>query len=574
MQSSGNSAGAGSTRSHGELSHGASTGRPPSIQRVLVANRGEIAVRVMRTCIDLGIETVAVFSDADRLAPHVLMADYAVPIGPPAARESYLVIDKILAACRETGADAVHPGYGFLSENDAFAEACAEAGICFIGPPASAMRTMGSKTRARAAMEGAAVPVVPGDGGPSGLGFATATAALAAAERIGFPVLIKASAGGGGKGMRLVDDEESFVAAFDGARREAASSFGDDTVYLEKAIVRGRHIEIQVFADTHGNVVHLGERDCSLQRRHQKVIEEAPSPVVSEDLRQRMGASAVGAAKACDYLGAGTVEFLLDANGEDYYFLEMNTRLQVEHPVTEAIYEVDLVAWQIAVAEGRALPLSQAELDGRRRGAAVECRIYAEHPVHFMPSPGRISHLRTPAGPGVRDDSGVYEGCEISPHYDPMVSKLVTWAPDRAQALARMARALREYVVCGIHTNLPFHHRMMRHPAVIQGDYDTGFIERERNALWAPQESHDEESNEEGRNDGPTNDGAAQGAVSREEEAGAIAAAIDQAERTSSAIPVSQSPSSLGGQIGGGAGVGRGISAWRSAGAGWLKRGG
>ncbi|MCA9678788.1 MAG: acetyl-CoA carboxylase biotin carboxylase subunit, partial [Myxococcales bacterium] len=452
------------------------------IRRVLVANRGEIAVRVMRTCRERGLETVAVFSDADRLAPHVQLADHAVHIGPPAARDSYLRVDKIIDAARATGADAIHPGYGFLSEKEELVEACAAAGITFIGPPAEAMRLMGNKTRARETVAAAGAPVVPGDNGPGGKGFPSTEAALAAARKVGFPVLIKAAAGGGGKGMRLVASEAEFPAAFDGARREAGGAFGDDTVYIERAIIQPRHIEIQVFADGHGNVVHLGERDCSIQRRHQKVIEEAPSPVVSAELRARMGASAIAATRAVDYLGAGTVEFLLSADGE-YFFLEMNTRLQVEHPVTEMIYGLDLVAWQLDVAEGRPLPLTQAELDARRRGHAVECRIYAEDPVRFLPSPGRISHLRTPDGPYVRNDAGCYEGAEIPVHYDPMISKLVVWGEDRAAAVARMRRALDEYVVRGIETNLPFHRLCVRHPSFLEGAYDTGFIGREHAAL-------------------------------------------------------------------------------------------
>jgi acetyl-CoA carboxylase, biotin carboxylase subunit len=458
----------------------ADTRRP--IRRVLIANRGEIAVRVIRTCKERGIETVAIFSDADRLAPHVLFADRAVHIGPSPARESYLVIDKILAACRESGADAVHPGYGFLSENDAFAQACESEGIVFIGPSSASMRMMGSKTEARATMMAAGVPVVPGDNGPHGAGFPDAQAALDAARRIGFPVLIKASAGGGGKGMRLVADESELGAAFESARREAKGAFGNDTVYLEKAIIRPRHIEIQVFADTHGSTVHLGERDCSIQRRHQKVIEEAPSPVVDEDLRRRMGAAAVGAARACTYVGAGTVEFLL-ANDGSYYFLEMNTRLQVEHPVTEEIYGIDLVGWQLDAARGEPLPLTQAALDARRRGHAIECRVYAEDSLRFLPSPGVITHLREPSGPGVRNDSGVYEGCEITPHYDPMVSKLITWGSDRDQALARMRRALDEYAIRGIQCNLAFHRRILRHPGFCAGVYDTAFCDREHQAL-------------------------------------------------------------------------------------------
>jgi acetyl-CoA carboxylase biotin carboxylase subunit len=454
----------------------------PSIRRVLVANRGEIAVRVMRTCKERGIETVAVYSDVDRLAPHVLIADYAVEIGPAPAAQSYLVIDKILAACRATGADAVHPGYGFLSENEDFAEACAAAGIVFIGPSADAMRKMGSKTEARKTVSAAGTPVVPGDNGPTGDGFPTADLALAAAKKIGFPVLIKAAAGGGGKGMRLVAGEAELAAAFEGARREATSAFGDGTVYLEKAIERPRHIEIQVFGDHHGNLVHLGERDCSVQRRHQKVIEEAPSPVVSAELRARMGAAAIAAARAVAYVGAGTCEFLLGADG-GFYFLEMNTRLQVEHPITEMIYGLALVSWQLDVAEGRPLPLTQPELDARRKGHAIECRVYAEDPVKFLPSPGTITHLRVPDGPYVRNDSGCYEGAEIPVHYDPMIGKLVVWGEDRARALARMRRALDEYQVRGIETNLAFHRRCVRQAAFLAGDYDTSFIARHAKEL-------------------------------------------------------------------------------------------
>jgi acetyl-CoA carboxylase biotin carboxylase subunit len=446
-------------------------------RRVLVANRGEIAVRVMRTCRERGLETVAVYSDVDRLAPHVQLADAAVRLGPAPAAQSYLVIDKIIAACKQTGADAVHPGYGFLSENEDFAEACAAAGITFIGPSADAMRKMGSKTEARKTVMAAGAPVVPGDNGPDGDGFPNAEVALVAAKKIGFPVLIKAAAGGGGKGMRLVASEQDFASAFDGARREATAAFGDGTVYLEKAIERPRHIEIQVFGDTHGNIVYLGERDCSIQRRHQKVIEEAPSPVVSAELRARMGQAAVAAARAVKYVGAGTCEFLLGADG-GFYFLEMNTRLQVEHPVTEMIYGVDLVAWQLDVAEGKPLPMRQEELDARRRGHAIECRVYAEDPVKFLPSPGKITHLRVPDGPYVRNDSGCYEGAEIPVHYDPMISKLVVWGEDRKAALQRMRRALDEYAVRGIETNLAFHRRCSRHPAFVAGDYDTGFIGR------------------------------------------------------------------------------------------------
>jgi len=452
------------------------------IRRVLVANRGEIAVRVMRTCRERGLSTVAVYSEADRLAPHVQLADLAVPIGPAPASQSYLVIDKILDACRVTGADAVHPGYGFLSENEEFADGCLAAGITFIGPSAEAMRRMGSKTEARKTVAAAGTPVVPGDNGPDGNGFPTGEAARVAAKKIGYPVLLKAAAGGGGKGMRLVHADADLIAAFEGARREAINAFGDGTVYLEKAIQRPRHIEIQIFGDSQGNLVHLGERDCSIQRRHQKVIEESPSPVVTPELRARMGTAAIAAARAVDYVGAGTCEFLLGSDG-GFYFLEMNTRLQVEHPVTEMIYGLDLVAWQLDVAEGKSLPLTQAELDARRRGHAVECRIYAEDPVKFLPSPGRITHLRVPDGPYIRNDSGCYEGAEIPVHYDPMISKLVVWGDDRARAVARMRRALDEYQVRGIETNLAFHRRCLQHAAFIAGDYDTGYIGRHAGEL-------------------------------------------------------------------------------------------
>jgi acetyl-CoA carboxylase biotin carboxylase subunit len=464
-----------------------STVRP--IRRVLIANRGEIAVRVMRTCKERGLETVAVYSDVDRLAPHVQIADHAVGIGPAPAAQSYLVIDKILAACRASGADAVHPGYGFLSENEDFADACTAAGITFIGPSADAMRKMGSKTEARKTVSAAGTPVVPGDNGPTGDGFPSAELALVSARKIGFPVLIKAAAGGGGKGMRLVASEAELTPAFEGAVREATAAFGDGTVYLEKAIERPRHIEIQVFGDHHGNIVHLGERDCSIQRRHQKVVEESPSPVVSAELRAKMGAAAIAAARAVSYVGAGTCEFLLGADG-GFYFLEMNTRLQVEHPVTEMIYGLDLVSWQLDVAEGRPLPLTQAELDARRRGHAIECRVYAEDPVKFLPSPGKITHLRVPDGPYVRNDSGCYEGAEIPVHYDPMISKLVVWGEDRARALGRMRRALDEYQVRGIETNLAFHRRCVRQAQFIAGDYDTSFIGRHAHEL-APRAAGD-----------------------------------------------------------------------------------
>jgi acetyl-CoA carboxylase, biotin carboxylase subunit len=458
---------------------------PRKIQRVLVANRGEIAVRVMRTCRELGIETVAVYSDADRGAVHTRYADRAIHIGPPAARESYLDIDKILAACRTAGADAVHPGYGFLSENEDFADAVEHAGLTFIGPTGDAMRKMGDKTSARATVTAAGVPVVPGNNGPDGRGFPAVEQALAAAQEIGFPVMLKAAAGGGGKGMRLVESDARFTAAFDGARREAKAAFGDDAVYLEKAIIRPRHVEIQVFADTLGHTIHLGERDCSIQRRHQKVVEESPSPAVTPEIRAAMGEVAVKAARSCGYRGAGTCEFLLGGDGS-FYFLEMNTRLQVEHPVTELIYGLDLVEWQLLVAEGKPLPLTQEQADARRRGAAIECRVYAEDPIRFLPSPGTITSLRVPAGPYVRDDSGVVAGSQITVHYDPLISKLIAWGEDRPRALARMRRALDEYRVGGIKHNLPFHRRLVRHPLFLAGEFDTGFIDREKTILLAP----------------------------------------------------------------------------------------
>ncbi len=454
---------------------------PRPIRKILIANRGEIACRVIRACREMQIATVAVFSDADRDGVHVRSADEAVPIGPAPARDSYLRAEKILEAARLTGADAIHPGYGFLSENAEFAEACAAAGVIFIGPPASAIRAMGGKTAARQRMQAAGVPVVPGDNGKDGRGFASLAEARAAAARIGYPVMLKAAAGGGGRGMRLVDEEAKLEAALSGAQREAKAAFGDDTIYLEKAVVRARHIEIQVFGDQHGNAVHLYERDCSVQRRNQKVIEEAPSPAIDDGLRAAMGEVAVRAAKSVGYVGAGTIEMLFDASARSFYFLEMNTRLQVEHPVTELITGVDLVRWQIQVAGGAPLPLAQDQIP--RRGAAIECRVYAEDPVKFLPSPGTITSLRVPAGPGVRDDSGVVAGSVISVYYDPMISKLCAWAADRPAAIDRMRRALDEYHVGGIRTNLPFHRRVMRHPAFIAGDYDTGFIERHKAAL-------------------------------------------------------------------------------------------
>jgi len=440
-------------------------------KKVLIANRGEIAVRVIRACREMGIASIAVFSEVDRAALHVSKADEAYPIGAAAARESYLNIGKIIDVARRSGAEAIHPGYGFLSENAQFARACVEAGIKFIGPPASAMELMGSKTRARTAMQTAGVPMVPG----SARGLTLAEAETLAAK-MGFPVMIKAAAGGGGKGMRLVRSAADLKPSFETAQSEALRAFNDDEVYLEKFIENPRHIEIQVLGDEHGNVVYLGERECSVQRRHQKVIEEAPSAVVDEDLRRRMGSVAVQAAKSAGYTNAGTVEFLVDA-GRNFYFLEMNTRLQVEHPVTELVTGLDLVHLQLRIAAGEKLPFNQEDV--ALRGHAVECRIYAEDPENnFFPSPGRITRLLRPSGPGVREDSGVYEGWTVPLDYDPMLSKLIVYASDRGSAIARMRRALDEYFIGGIKSNLPLFRPILEHPDFAAARIDTGFLDR------------------------------------------------------------------------------------------------
>jgi len=440
-------------------------------KKVLIANRGEIAVRVIRACRELDISPVAVFSDVDRAALHVSQADEAYPIGPAAARESYLNAARILDAARLSGADAIHPGYGFLSENAAFARACTDAGFKFIGPPASAMDLMGSKTRARQAMHAAGVPMVPGSA--KGLSLAEAEKL---AEEIGFPVMIKASAGGGGKGMRLVRAAPALRSAFETAQSEALRAFNNPELYLEKLIENPRHIEIQVLGDEHGNMIYLGERECSVQRRHQKVIEEAPSAVVDEELRCRMGTVAVQAARSAGYTNAGTVEFLVDQQ-LNFYFLEMNTRLQVEHPVTELVTGFDLVHLQLRIASGEMLELRQEDI--KLRGHALECRIYAEDPDNnFFPSPGKISRLLRPSGPGVREDSGVYEGWTVPLDYDPMLSKLIVHGPDRPAALARMRRALDEYFVAGIKTNLALFRRVLEHPDFQAARIDTGFLDR------------------------------------------------------------------------------------------------
>jgi acetyl-CoA carboxylase biotin carboxylase subunit len=447
------------------------------LRKILIANRGEIAVRIARACRELDIASVAVYSEADRAALHVRMADEAVAIGPAPSRESYLRIDRVLEAARRSGADAIHPGYGFLAEYADFARACEEAGIVFIGPRSETIALMGEKTSARRLAVEAGVPVVPGTLEPlDDLGRLRAEA-----ERIGLPVMLKAAAGGGGKGLRLVTEGSALAPAAERARSEALSAFGDGRLYLEKALVRPHHIEIQVLADHHGHTVHVFERECSIQRRHQKVIEESPSPFVTEELRARMGALAVALAQKAGYRNAGTLEFLVDAE-RNPYFLEMNTRLQVEHPVTEMVTGLDLVKLQIRIAQGEELPFGQGDL--RQRGHAIECRVYAEDPAQgFLPSPGRIVALRPPSGPGVRDDSGVYEGADVPIHYDPLISKLVAWGADRPEAMARMRRAVSEYAVLGITTTLPFFDRVLRHPAFVAGDVDTGFIERHRGEL-------------------------------------------------------------------------------------------
>ena len=444
-------------------------------KKVLVANRGEIAVRVIRTLREMGIGAVAIHSDVDRAALHVRLADEAYRVGPPAASESYLRIDKIIDVARKSGCEAIHPGYGFLSENPELPEACERAGLVFIGPPASAMRKMGSKPSARSVMEAAGVPIVPG------AMCDTTEEARLAASRIGYPVMLKAASGGGGKGMRLVSEEGEMAQSWERARSEARKFFGDDTVYIEKAIVRPRHVEIQVLGDREGNLVHVFERDCSIQRRNQKVVEETPSPAASRALVEEMGRIAVRGAKAVGYFSAGTFEFLLAEDGS-FYFLEMNTRLQVEHPVTELISGLDLVREMVLVAEGHELGFAQESLVAR--GAAMECRVYAEDPSGgFLPSPGTIERLVVPSGPGVRDDGGAYPGCTISSFYDPLISKLSVWAPTRERAMARMRRALSEYIVTGIRTNLAFHQKLFEHPDFVAGRYDTGFLDRHRDVL-------------------------------------------------------------------------------------------
>ena len=441
-------------------------------KKILIANRGEIAVRVIRACHEMGIAAVAVYSEVDRAALHVRKADEAYPIGAAGAAESYLNIGKILDVARQSGAEAIHPGYGFLSENARFAQACVDVGVKFIGPKVAAMNAMGSKTRARQAMERAGVPFVPG----TSRGLESIEVAEEVAARVGYPVMLKAAAGGGGKGMRLVHTPDQLKSSLDAARSEAERSFGDSEVYIEKAILNPRHIEMQILADEHGNTLYLGERECSLQRRHQKVLEEAPSPIVDLDMRRRMGEVAVRVARAANYTNAGTVEFLVDQQ-KNFYFLEMNTRLQVEHPVTELVTGLDLVHLQIRIAAGEKLPLRQEDV--QIRGHAMECRIYAEDPDNnYFPSPGKITLLLEPSGPGIRTDSGMYEGWTVPMDYDPLLAKLIGYGSDREQAIARLTRALDEYFVGGIKTNIALFRRILADPDFRAGKLDTGFLDR------------------------------------------------------------------------------------------------
>jgi acetyl-CoA carboxylase, biotin carboxylase subunit len=448
------------------------------MNRILIANRGEIALRIIRACHEEGLEAVAVYSSADRAAPHVRAADHAVAIGPAAPAQSYLSIERLIDAAKKSGAQAIHPGYGFLAERAAFAEAVERAGLVFVGPPPSAIRAMGDKTEARRRMQEAGVPIVPGASAQS----EDPKAARSAADEIGYPVMVKAAAGGGGKGMRVVREAAALASALEAARSEALKAFGDGTVYFEKFIERPRHVEIQVLADRE-RTVHLGERECSVQRRHQKLVEEAPSIAVSPELRERMGAAAVAAAKAVGYRSAGTCEFLLLPDGS-FYFLEMNTRIQVEHPVTELVYGVDLVREQLRIARGEPMRVPQGTLSPR--GWALECRITSEDSANgFLPSTGKIDYLRPPAGPGIRWDSGIEVGDEVTLYYDSMLAKLIVWAPDRLQALARMTRALGELVITGVATNQGFHRRLMADPAFARGEIDIQFLER-RSDLTGP----------------------------------------------------------------------------------------
>jgi propionyl-CoA carboxylase alpha chain len=460
----------------------------PEIHKILVANRGEIALRVMRSAREMGIKTVAVYSDADREALHVRYADEAVHIGPPASSESYLRMDKIIQAAKDTGADAIHPGYGFLSENEDFAKLVETEGMIFIGPSAAAIELMGSKLAAKAAVAKFNVPLVPGTSEP----ISNVEDAKKIADQIGYPILIKASAGGGGKGMRVVDHEGAFHEQMERAVSEATSAFGDGSVFIEKYVTQPRHIEFQIFGDQHGNIVHLFERECSIQRRHQKVVEEAPSSVLTPARRKAMGDAAVNVARSCGYYGAGTVEFILDAD-HNFYFLEMNTRLQVEHPVTEQITGLDLVKLQIHVAEGKKLPFQQADL--KINGHAVEIRVYAEDPAnHFLPDIGTLDTYRRPQGHGVRVDDGFEQGMEIPFYYDPMIAKLICHSEDRAAAIEKMIRAINEYEITGLETTLGFCRFVMQHEAFRSGHFDTGFVEKYfKPATWPAAAEPDEE---------------------------------------------------------------------------------
>jgi len=445
------------------------------IKKVLVANRGEIAVRIVRAVQELGLTAVAVYSEPDRVGLPVRLADEAIAIGPASSAESYLKIDRLIAAARAAGADAIHPGYGFLAENPNFAREVVRAGLTFIGPTARTMEMMGNKLAARTTAERLGVPVIPGSPALTSL-----ASAKAAADKIGYPVMLKAAAGGGGKGMRIVRRAEELERALELTRGESAAAFGDDEVYLEKLIERPHHVEIQILCDQHGTGVYLGERDCSIQRRHQKLVEETPSPLIDATTRAAMGEAALALAKAVGYVNAGTVEFVVGQDGR-FYFLEVNTRLQVEHPITEAVTGIDLVKEQIAIAEGKALAIAQDRVHAR--GAAIECRICAEDPAHdFLPSVGRITRLRLPSGPGVRNDAGIYPDYEVPIYYDSLLAKLIVWGRNREEARLRLDRALGEYVIEGIRSNLSFHRWIVRHPRFIAGDFDTGFIQDE----WRP----------------------------------------------------------------------------------------
>ena len=501
---------------------------------LLVANRGEIALRVVRACRELGIRSVAVYSEADRLAPHVLEADEAHLLGPAPSSESYLRIDRILQAVRASRAEAVHPGYGFLSERQVFAQAVQDAGIVFVGPAPATLAAMGDKTEARRRMRAAGVPIVPGIVDP----LADPAAAVRAAKEIGFPVLLKAAAGGGGKGMRVVREGSELARSFEAASREALSAFGDGSVYLERFLDRPRHVEIQVLGDSHGRVIHLGERECSIQRRHQKLVEEAPSAVLTEAQRSAMGEAAVRAAAAVDYVGAGTCEFLYDEEKREFYFLEMNTRIQVEHPVTEMVTGLDLVQWQIRVAAGEPLPFTQQDV--RLSGHAIECRITSEDPFNgFLPSTGRIDHLTLPAGPGVRWDGGVAQGSVVGLHYDPLLAKLVVHAPTRAAAIERMARALDELVLTGVQTSASFHRRVMDEPDFRAGRLSIRYVEEHP-----------------GLTDGAVGEGLVR--------AVAVAAALLEHEARSRGVQSAVSRDGAGGD--------RRLSSWRMAGWPWAPR--